>query len=174
MNIFYLDPDVELCAQYHCNKHVNKMILESAQMIFTAAHIMEIPDPLYKKTHTNHPSSKWVRESRNNLKWLIRLMKSLNDVSKQRSGRQHDHLSYIKVVNYEHLNKLIDSLPDVPFTPPPQCMPVIYHDDCTVTAYRKYYVNDKKEIAKWPSDSIPFWWTYDALIVKPSDLDSSE
>ena len=28
MNIFYLDNDPELCAQYHTNKHIVKMILE--------------------------------------------------------------------------------------------------------------------------------------------------
>jgi len=27
MNIFYLDEDPKLCAQYHCDKHCVKMIL---------------------------------------------------------------------------------------------------------------------------------------------------
>ena len=31
MNIFYLDNDPTTAARYHCNKHVVKMILESAQ-----------------------------------------------------------------------------------------------------------------------------------------------
>mgnify|MGYP003664126467 CR=1 FL=1 len=33
MNIFVLDEKVEKCAEYHCDKHVIKMILESAQMM---------------------------------------------------------------------------------------------------------------------------------------------
>ena len=36
MNIFVLDNDIEKCAQYHCDKHVVKMILESAQMLSAA------------------------------------------------------------------------------------------------------------------------------------------
>jgi hypothetical protein len=33
MNIFYLDSDPELAAQMHCDKHVVKMILETAQLL---------------------------------------------------------------------------------------------------------------------------------------------
>lgn len=39
MNIFYLDQDPKLCAQYHADKHVIKMILESAQLLCTAIRI---------------------------------------------------------------------------------------------------------------------------------------
>lgn len=35
MNIFYLDQDPKLCAQYHCDKHVVKMITEYAQIMCT-------------------------------------------------------------------------------------------------------------------------------------------
>ena len=35
MNIFVLDEDPIKAAEYHCNKHVVKMILESAQMLST-------------------------------------------------------------------------------------------------------------------------------------------
>ena len=36
MNIFVLHQDPDIAAQYHCDKHVNKMIVESAQMLSTA------------------------------------------------------------------------------------------------------------------------------------------
>lgn len=36
MNIFYLDRNPKLAAQYHCDRHVVKMILESAQLLCTA------------------------------------------------------------------------------------------------------------------------------------------
>ena len=36
MNIFILDENIEKCAQYHCDKHIIKMILESAQLLCTA------------------------------------------------------------------------------------------------------------------------------------------
>ena len=36
MNIFHLDKDPKICAEYHCDKHIVKMILETAQMLSTA------------------------------------------------------------------------------------------------------------------------------------------
>jgi hypothetical protein len=46
-------------------------------------------------------------------------------------------------------------------TPHPQCMPEKYKCafDAAVLAYRKYYVNDKKDIAKWEkSRPAPDWY----------------
>ena len=47
-------------------------------------------------------------------------------------------------------------------TPHPQCMPDEYKcaSDESVLAYRKYYVNDKKDIAKWEKGrDAPDWYT---------------
>ena len=41
MNIFYLDKDPVKAAQYSCDKHVVKMILESAQMLCTAHKVQD-------------------------------------------------------------------------------------------------------------------------------------
>ncbi len=64
MNIFILDEDITKSAQAHCDKHVVKMILESAQLLCTAVNYYagEQVTP-YKSTHMNHPCSIWVRES---------------------------------------------------------------------------------------------------------------
>ena len=40
MNIFYLDSDPTKCAKYHNNKHVVKMILETAQLLCGAHWVM--------------------------------------------------------------------------------------------------------------------------------------
>jgi hypothetical protein len=45
VNIFYLDHDPRTAAQAHCDKHVVKMILESAQLLSTAWHVLA-PDAL--------------------------------------------------------------------------------------------------------------------------------
>ena len=37
MNIFFLDEDPKYAAQMQCDKHVVKMVLETAQMLSTAA-----------------------------------------------------------------------------------------------------------------------------------------
>ena len=82
MNIFYLDEDPILAAQMHCDKHVVKMILESAQLLSTAHRLLDgnkLADErgLYKATHINHPSSIWVRKSSENYYWLWNLYDQL-------------------------------------------------------------------------------------------------
>ena len=47
MNIFYLDEDPKLAAIYQYNKHVVKMILESAQMLCTAHHVIMGDDHMF-------------------------------------------------------------------------------------------------------------------------------
>jgi hypothetical protein len=45
-------------------------------------------------------------------------------------------------------------------TPPPQCMPDEYKNKDYVTAYRKYYIGEKKPFAKWiKGRPAPEWWT---------------
>lgn len=51
MNIFYLDSDPKLAAQQICNVHVNKMIIESCQMLSTAHHILNG----HKENHQSDP-----------------------------------------------------------------------------------------------------------------------
>ena len=41
MNIFVIDKDPVVAAQEHCDKHVVKMIVESAQMLSTAHRILD-------------------------------------------------------------------------------------------------------------------------------------
>jgi hypothetical protein len=98
MNIFMLDYDPTVCAQMHSDKHVVKMILESAQMICTTHHLhpakhinYEIP---YRKTHENHPCTKWVRESVSNYNWLLSLIRELNHEYRKRYNKNVNHKSY--------------------------------------------------------------------------------
>jgi len=41
MNIFYLHKDPDICASYHCDKHVLKMIIEYAQLLSTAHRMLD-------------------------------------------------------------------------------------------------------------------------------------
>ena len=83
MNIFVLDKDIKKCAQYHCDRHVIKMILESSQMLSTACRMNGVHDG-YKATHISHPCSIWVRESLDNWFWLRDLVTELNEEYKYR------------------------------------------------------------------------------------------
>ena len=72
MNIFLLDADVEKCAEYHVDKHVVKMVLETAQLLCGVHHMTsQVTEPsLYKLSHKNHPCSIWARNSLSNYNYL--------------------------------------------------------------------------------------------------------
>ena len=90
MNIFFLHEDPIEAAKLQYNKHVVKMILESAQMLCTAHHHYESDvDIPYKKAHYNHPSTKWVRENASNYSWLYRHMIGLGAEYRNRYGKEH-------------------------------------------------------------------------------------
>lgn len=64
MNCFFLSSIPHVCAAMHCDQHVNKMILESAQILSTVLHenhpMSYSPTLMYKPTHKNHPTVKWA------------------------------------------------------------------------------------------------------------------
>ena len=141
-----------------CDKHVVKMILESAQMLSTAHRILDKSDNdlLYKATHKNHPSCKWVRESHLHYQWLYSHFISLGSEYTRRYGKIHVSISKLQKI----LKKSPKHIPSRDFTPPPQCMPPDYYQDNTVEAYRMYYICDKASFAKWKKPAvIPEWFT---------------
>ena len=90
MNIFYLHKDPVVAAKVQYNKHVVKMILESAQMLCTAHHHYdEDTDVPYKKAHYNHPSTIWTRESDEHYIWLFDHMVALGKEYTKRYGKTH-------------------------------------------------------------------------------------
>ena len=145
MNIFYLHRDPVKAAQYQYNKHVVKMILESAQMLCTAHHEIMGDDAHvpYKRAHVNHPSTIWCRSSAENYTWLYDHFCALSAEYTKRYGKVH--LSYTKCDPY--LKYLPGGLPYTGFTQPPQAMPDEYKDPCSVQAYWNYYIGDKFNIA---------------------------
>ena len=150
MNIFYLHKDPVKAAQYQYNKHVVKMILESAQMLCTAHHhYAELNDyntdyiP-YKKAHYNHPSTVWVRQNSRNYYWLYHHMLALGDEYKKRYGKKH--LSITKCC--EPLQYVPTGMPlGGPIIQPPQAMPDEYKHKDSIVAYWQYYIHGKSHIA---------------------------
>ena len=144
MNIFYLDKCPVKAAKYQYNKHVVKMILESAQMLCTAHHeLLHEPDVPYKPSHINHPSTIWVRTDNHNYHWLYDHMLALGDEYTKRYSKTH--LSIIKCK--EPLRLAPVNIPHVKFTQPPQAMPDEYRNKCSIQAYWNYYIGDKNHIA---------------------------
>jgi hypothetical protein len=177
MNIFRLDEDPATCAEYHCDKHVVKMIIEYAQLLSTAHRLCDgfegfgasksgerqvrvwtihdsRDDVLYKATHVNHPSNMWTRLHKENYVWLLELWLRLCEEYTKRYGKTH--------LTFTKLHKDLCKIPDyidkgLNATAFPLCMP----DDCkkgdAVTSYRNFYKAHKREFATW-KNSIPAWF----------------
>ena len=152
MNIFILDNDIATCAQYHCDQHVVKMILESAQMLCTTLNKRGLKTP-YRSTHSNHPCVLWLDQSYDNFLWLKELAAALNREYRFRYAKASDHAS-IKVINtIEHYR-----YPSRGLTPFAQAMPDEYkvHSDA-VQAYRNFYIGEKLGFATWTRRPRPPW-----------------
>ena len=180
MNIFYLDKDPIKAAEYSCDKHVVKMILESAQMLCTAHRVQDgemvvgksatgRKRTTYKHPNSNmdkilygagwlkHPSCAWVMEITYNFLWLYKHMMALGDEYTKRYGKKH--------LTIEKLGDLLKNPPkNSPInkigTDATPAMP----DECkvpgdVVASYRKYYIMKKKSFATWRAPAqTPKWF----------------
>lgn len=159
MNIFWLDKDPVLCAQYHNDKHIVKMPLELAQLLCTAHHEYGTATPqMYKPTHRNHPCAIWVRESPENYFRTYKLYVALLIEYEHRYGRKHKSGELSAILALAPNTHITDSS-----TEPPQCMP----DDCKhedyIQAYRQYYRQHKRSIADWTRRADPPWYYEEEL-----------
>ena len=156
MNIFYLDRAAHICAKYHCDKHVNKMLIETVQILTTALHLngLSIPDS-YKPTHKKHPCVLWTYRNRLHYNWLYELGMELGREFRVRYG--HSHKSHDKLFQLPTEVSLF--MPVRQWEDPPQAMPDKYKQLNTVHAYRDYYRGEKRHIAKWYRGKYtPSWW----------------
>lgn len=145
MNIFALHIEPKTCAAMHCDKHVVKMILESAQMICTTHHLYpneyvdyDIP---YKLAYVNHPCTKWVRHSLSNYKWLMSLTKYLNDEYVYRYDKVVNHKSWDAIYNLP-----LPDIEDKGLTKFAQAMPDDCKNDDSIVAYLDYYRKHKSNL----------------------------
>ena len=146
MNIFILSQDPHKAAQYMCDKHVVKLLLESAQMLST------VSGGPYKPTHANHPCTLWAGAARDNYHWLVEHALELCREYTYRYGRTH---------KCEPITlQLASPPPHIPRggTPFVQCMPDEFrHPTDPVAAYRAYY--HSKTFAAWNRGRpAPSWW----------------
>lgn len=98
MNIFILNPSPSISASYHCDQHIHKMILESAQMLSSACHtrgFSELFPYIYKPAYLGHPCTKWVAKSPDNMLWVCELAEALEF---ERQSSQHSATPIIKLI----------------------------------------------------------------------------
>lgn len=153
MNIFVLSDNPSIAAKHLCDKHVPKMVLETAQLLCSPFEPGVAP---YKRTHYNHPCAKWVRESSSNYLWLCAHGFALCYEYNVRFGKIHKSGQVIEWCS-KNWKELLD-LPNIGSTEWPQCMPDQYKQSNTIYAYRQYYINEKASFAKWDRRKKPYWW----------------
>ena len=150
MNIFVLDESPVVSAKYACDKHCVKMILESAQMLCSAHPEGTAP---YKRSHYNHPCTKWVRETAKNYEWLLSHAYALCEEYTSRYGRVHKTESVIEWCDYNR-----PDLPKIGLTEHPKCMPDYCKAESVVESYRNYYIKEKSHFVSWKGMDSPKWY----------------
>jgi hypothetical protein len=169
MNLFFLDIDPKKCAEYHCDKHVVKMILEIVQMLYCAHHAVksDLPPGAYKQAHLNHPTCIWIRTNLYNYTYAgqvgLELAKEYTyRYNKIHSCQKHVEWLIINVPKFEKVSYVktptfstFDGVVQVPLAMPEDCMLMD-----TVKSYRRYYLIHKKRFAKWTTRKVPDWFCY--------------
>jgi hypothetical protein len=184
VNIFYVDEDPVKAAQCLVDKHVVKMILESAQLLSTAHRVLDgemrvvdrlvpgtlenpkyrkhkswvLPDArdgvLYQSTHMNHPSAVWCRESIENYLWLVEHFFGLMNEYIHRYNRIHACNGELSFM----LQSPPHNLKEYDMTTMPSCMDVEYIvSKDSLTNYRNYYKIGKLKLHKWTNREPPEW-----------------
>lgn len=155
MNIFFLDRDPTIAAQMLHDKHVVKMVLETAQILSTVVHEYRANvEGIYKPTHRSHPCVVWAGESFSNFWWTYEHGVALAYEYEYRYGKTHASEDIIircgEELGYESFDE------DSEISEPPQAMPDEYKvPGDAVAAYRKYYLGRKIEQSRWTRRPVP-------------------
>lgn len=107
----------------------------------------------YKKTHINHPISKWCRESLENYLWTVRYGLTLCEEYTHRYGKIHATQSKLEYMS-QNFPQGFNKTEQTPFV---LAMPDEYQCSCPVQSYRKYYLSEKQHLFKWTKRSVPEW-----------------
>lgn len=176
MNIFILDRDPVEAARQMCDKHVVKMVTETAQLLSTCHRLLDgemywartklnrrikrwrlfddREQKLYKASHVKHPCNIWLRETTGNYDWTYEHFLALCEVYHARYNRTHKADTDFR----GYLDRRPDNLKEGSLTEFAQAMP----DECkqkdVELAYKRYYNMYKSDIAKWKSGNVPEWF----------------
>ena len=180
MNIFILDNDPVKAAQLQCDKHIPKMVVESAQMLSTVHRMIDgvmerrpsksgsmlqyfklddyREDILYKAVHMNHPCTVWSRENASNYDWHYKHFIALCDEYTYRYGKVHASETKLALVLRNPPKKIEYTEGKSPFRlamgSNPECM---FED--AVKSYRAFYQTKQARFAmKWTKRKQPEWF----------------
>jgi hypothetical protein len=181
MNIFALSPDPQEAAEWHCDKHVVKMIIESGQMLSTAHRMLDgnetrrpsstgktmsryweledsREDVLYKAVHTGHPCTIWTMQSDRHYFWHYLLFEFLCKEYTYRYGKVHS--TETKLLNV--LKEKPKNIPKAPWNPWPLAMksnPECMNHIDPIGSYQKFYQTKQERFSMvWTKRETPNWF----------------
>lgn len=155
MNVFVTNLDAKQCALEHCHVHRNKMLIEYAQLLSSANHLLgKGNDSMYKITHQHHPSTKWVVSDAGNYTWLYDMWSELAALYAKHRGRQHKSYEKLKDV----LRPTSDSKPSFKYSM--LAMPDEYKSNDIAASYQNYL---RSKFAEWRSRERPMKVEFDVV-----------
>jgi len=181
MNIFVLDTDPAKAAQMQCDKHVVKMIVESAQMLSTAHRLLDgemgrkksksgkttvkswtLPDErdsiLYQAVHVGHPCTVWTTESAQNYTWHYFHFIALCEEYRHRYGKTHQTDTLLSEILSRPPNN-IRNTKLTPFALAMKANPECINEAYPVASYRKFYQTKQLRFnMRWTNREIPEWF----------------
>lgn len=164
------------------DRHVVKMILETAQLLSTAHRVLDGKETIVEgyvddfgikhrkkklwvlddarepvlclATHINHPSAVWCRQSVENYNWLVDHLHALGQEYTYRYGKRHATIEN----RFYQLQSPPHGLRAWDWTQPPCAMgdEYIISEDPIVN-YRNYYKYGKSHIHSWKKRPKPDW-----------------
>lgn len=155
MNIFVVDQNPTICAQSLDDLRLNKMIIETAQLLSTAMREYGYAGTdVYKSTHKNHPCAVWARQTQSNYLWLLTYFIALDWERRQRTGKNHK--TYVNL--HSHLLQGLALIPMGDLTPFANCstykhLPVF---DAYKLTLKDKWAKDKRP-PKWTNTNKPSW-----------------
>ena len=158
MNIFVVDRDPIVAAQSLHDKHVVKMILETAQLLCGVFPPGAAP---YKRTHYNHPCAIWTRASLANYKWLLMHGHELCAEFVYRFGHTHATQQVLDWCSLRLGGYDEPKLPNIGLTPFIAAVPDQYKVEDVVESCRAYYkaekLGGKRGLHIWTRRTKPPW-----------------
>lgn len=165
MNLFATNDCPVQSAKDHNDVHLVKMVTEVIQMLSTAHNLAEGKVVAMKSTHVNHPSCKWIRETKQNYAWAYDHAVALAAEYTHRTGKVHASARWLPVL--AKAPKGISSKGLQAFA---MAMPDEYKIKGIIDptkAYREYLnakfknwatrTDKKRIIAKWSKRAKPAW-----------------
>jgi len=184
MNLFILDYCPVCAAEQQCDKHVPKMIVESAQMLCTAHRMLdgfetrkpsksgktmvkyyELEDDseelFYKAVHFNHPCTVWTRETLANYNWHYKHFVALCDEYTHRYGKLHLTDQLLREPLKTPPRNIPRTLGQTPFPLAMKSNPECMFPNDPVKSYRMFYQTKQHRFNMvWSKREVPEWFVY--------------